>query len=531
MTSRALISVSDKTGLTAFAQKLHDAGVELIASGGTARQLADAGLPVTPTEALTGLSELLGGRVKTLHPAIHGGILARRTPEHLAELSQHGLRPIDLVVVNLYPFQRAVAEPGVSLADAVEQIDIGGVALLRAAAKNFESVAVVCEPSDYDRVALAVSDGALNAETRHALALKAFRHTAAYDAAISNYLALRPEPTAAVSALGEGPGRPPPQSAPPQGRDALPEQINLHLDRVQMMRYGENPHQQGALYRFAGDHRPAFEQLHGQEMSYNNWLDLDGSWQAAQDFDAPTVAIIKHSNPCGLASADTLAAAWESALASDPVSAFGGIISVNRRLDRATAERIGKIFVEIVAAPAYDEDALALLRRKKNLRILRASGAAGRPLSIRSVYGGVLAQELDGSRDDLEPANWRIVSQRQPDATQRADLAFAWRVCRHVKSNAIVYAKARATVGVGAGQMSRVDSVTLAGRKAGGRAHGAVMASDAFFPFADGVEAAAQHGIAAVVQPGGSIRDEEVIAAVDRLGLVMAFTGTRHFRH
>ena len=515
MTSRALISVSDKTGLTSFAHKLHDAGVELIASGGSASQLADAGLPVTPTEALTGFPELLGGRVKTLHPAIHSGILARRTPEHLAELAQHGLLPIDLVVVNLYPFQRTVAEPGVDLADAIEQIDIGGVALLRAAAKNFESVAVVCEPSDYDGVALRVSDGTLDVETRQALALKAFRHTAAYDAAITDYLARQQHS----------------ERSPVQDDAGLPAQIDLRLERVQVMRYGENPHQQGALYRFAGDRRAAFEQLHGQEMSYNNWLDLDGSWQAAQDFDAPTVAIIKHSNPCGLASADTLAAAYESALASDPVSAFGSIISVNRPLDQETALRMSKLFVEIVAAPAYDADALSLLRRKRNLRILRASGAPARPLSMRSVYGGALVQELDKSRADLEPVNWQIVSRRQPDARQLADLAFAWRVCRHVKSNAIVYVQNRATVGVGAGQMSRVDSVILAGHKAGERAQGAVMASDAFFPFADGIEGAAAHGIAAVAQPGGSIRDEEVIAAVDRLGLVMAFTGTRHFRH
>ena len=515
MALRALFSVSDKSGLTPFAQKLHEAGVELIASGGTAGQLADAGLPVTPTEALTGFPDLLGGRVKTLHPAIHGGILARRTPEHLAELARHGLPTIDLVVVNLYPFRRTVAAPDVSLADAVEQIDIGGVALLRAAAKNFESVAVVCEPSDYDRVALAYSEGGLDGGTRRELGLKAFRHTADYDAAIAGYLARR-EPPATVSTAGEA---------------ELPAQIDLRLERVQAMRYGENPHQQGALYRFAGDEGPAFEQLHGQEMSYNNWLDLEGSWQAAQDFDAPTAAIIKHSNPCGLASADTLAAAYEHALASDPVSAFGGIVAVNRRLDVATAELMSELFIEIVAAPSFDEEALALLGRKKNLRILRATGAAGHPLSIRSVYGGALVQELDSSREDLDPANWQVVSECRPREEQLADLAFAWRVCRHVKSNAIVFAKGRATVGVGAGQMSRVDSVMLAGHKAGERSKGAAMASDAFFPFADGIEAAAAHGIDAIVQPGGSIRDEEVIAAVDRLGLVMAFTGTRHFRH
>ena len=311
---------------------------------------------------------------------------------------------------------------------------------------------------------------------------------------------------------------------------SLPTRLGIQLEQAQVMRYGENPHQQGGYYRYAGD-TPAFEQLHGKEMSYNNWLDLDGSWLAAQDFSEPTVAIIKHSNPCGLASAASLAEAYDKALASDPVSAFGSIISVNRTLDLATAERIGDLFVEIVAAPAYDEDALALLMRKKNLRILRATGAPGRPLSLRSVYGGVLVQELDRSQDDLDPANWQIVSRAQPSGGQLVDLAFAWRACRHVKSNAIVYVKDQATVGVGAGQMSRVDSVMLAGHKAGERAQGAVMASDAFFPFPDGIEAAANYGIVAVVQPGGSIRDDQVIEAVDRLGLVMALTGTRHFRH
>ena len=511
---RALISVSDKTGLMDFAKALHSAGIELVASGGTAAQLAEAGLPVTPVEALTGYPELLDGRVKTLHPAVHGGILARRTQDHLAELAEHGLLPIDLVIVNLYPFQQTVAEDDVSLAEAVEQIDIGGVALLRAAAKNFESVTVVCDPGDYGEVAQAVSDEGVEAEARQALALKAFRHTAAYDAAIANYLS-----------RSQGAGRPKAQAAP-----KLPAQIHLDLERVQVMRYGENPHQEGALYRFR-DASPAFEQLHGREMSYNNWLDLDGSWQAAQDFDEPTVAIIKHSNPCGLASGDSLAAAYDSALASDPVSAFGSIISVNQILDRATSEKMAKLFVEIVAAPDFEEEALELLQRRKNLRILRANGGESHPLSIRTVHGGALVQELDRSQDDLDPANWKVVTQKRPDASQLADLAFAWRVCRHVKSNAIVYVQGRATVGVGAGQMSRVDSVMLAGHKAGERARGAVMASDAFFPFPDGIEAAAEHGIAAVVQPGGSIRDEEVIAACDRLGLVMVLTGARHFRH
>lgn len=506
---RALLSVSDKTGLIDFARRLHNAGVQLIASGGSARTLAAEGLPVTAVEELTGFPEILGGRVKTLHPAVHGGILARRTEAHLAELKDHGLAPIDLVVVNLYPFQQTVAQPNVSEADAIEQIDIGGVALLRAAAKNFESVAVVCNPEDYDTVATAVESNDLALSLRRELALKAFRHTAEYDTAIAAYL------TTQVT-----------QPASP----ALPVTLQVTLEQAQVMRYGENPHQQGGYYRYAGD-APAFEQLHGKEMSYNNWLDLDGSWLAAQDFPEPTVAIIKHSNPCGLASAATLAEAYTKALASDPVSAFGGIISVNRPLDLATAEQIGDLFVEIVAAPSYEADALKFLQRKKNLRILLATGQPERPLSLRSVYGGVLVQELDTSTADMDPSNWQIVSKAQPSAAQLADLVFAWRVCRHVKSNAIVYVQDQATVGVGAGQMSRVDSVMMAGHKAGDRAQGAVMASDAFFPFADGIEAAAKYGIAAVVQPGGSVRDEEVIAAVDQLGLVMALTGVRHFRH
>ncbi|MFZ1756526.1 MAG: bifunctional phosphoribosylaminoimidazolecarboxamide formyltransferase/IMP cyclohydrolase [Caldilineaceae bacterium] len=504
---RALFSVYDKTGLVDFARRLDAAGVQLIASGGTARQLAEAGLAVTQVEELTGFPEILGGRVKTLHPAVHGGILARRTDEHLAELAAHSLEPIDFVVVNLYPFQQTVAAPDVAEADAIEQIDIGGVALLRAAAKNFESVAVVSDPADYDAVAEAVANDTLDTAQRRALALKAFRHTAEYDTAISAWLTGQVEEP-----------------------DSLPTRLGVQLDQVQVMRYGENPHQQGGYYSYAGD-APAFEQLHGKEMSYNNWLDLDGSWLAAQDFAEPTVAIIKHSNPCGLASASTLAEAYDKSLASDPVSAFGSIISVNRSLDLATAERIGDLFVEIVAAPAYDEDALALLMRKKNLRILRATGAPGRTLSLRSVYGGVLVQEIDQSQDDLDPAAWQIVSRAQPTEAQLADMAFAWRTCRHVKSNAIVYVHNQATVGVGAGQMSRVDSVMLAGHKAGERARGAVMASDAFFPFPDGIEAAATYGIAALVQPGGSIRDAQVVEAVDRLGLVMALTGTRHFRH
>jgi phosphoribosylaminoimidazolecarboxamide formyltransferase/IMP cyclohydrolase len=505
---RALLSVSDKSRLVDFARQLHAAGVELIASGGTARSLAEAGLPVAAVEDVTGFPEILGGRVKTLHPAIHGGILARRTDQHLDELRVHGIAPIDLVVVNLYPFQATVAQPNVTLPTAVEEIDIGGVALLRAAAKNHESVAVVCDPDDYARVAAAVASGGISATQRKQLALKAFRHTAEYDTAIAAYLTGQIETEQA----------------------ALPARLQLDLQLAQVNRYGENPHQQGGLYTYGRDPMP-FVVLHGKEMSYNNWLDLDGSWQAAQDFPDPTVAIIKHGNPCGLASAATLAEAYEKALAGDPVSAFGGIIAVNRPLDLASAEKMAKLFVEVVAAPAYEPEALALFQQKKNLRIVQPAGVALRPLSLRSIYGGVLVQELDTSQGDMNPANWQVVSQRRPTEAQLADLAFAWRAARWVKSNAIVFVADQATVGVGAGQMSRVDSVMLAGHKAGDRSRGAVMASDAFFPFADGIEEAAKHGITAVVQPGGSVRDDEVIAAADTLGLVMVLTGARHFRH
>jgi phosphoribosylaminoimidazolecarboxamide formyltransferase/IMP cyclohydrolase len=509
-TFRALLSVSDKTGLVEFARRLHEAGGALIASGGTARQLRDAALPVQSVDEVTGFPQILGGRVKTLHPAIHGGILARRVPHHLEELDAYNIMPIDLVVVNLYPFQQTVAQPNVTLATAVEEIDIGGVALLRAAAKNHEAVTVVCDPTDYDQIAAAFANGGTTMMQRKKLALKAFRHTAEYDTAIAFYLSGQVEEIDAVA--------------------GLPVRLQVDLEQVQLNRYGENPHQQGGLYAYAGEKAP-FAVLHGKEMSYNNWLDLDGSWQAAQDFPDPTVAIIKHGNPCGLASAATLADAYEKAFASDPVSAFGGIISVNRPLTAEMVRRMGDLFVEVIAAPTFENDALDLLRKKKNLRILQPTGVQQRPLSLRSIYGGVLVQELDQSQADMEPINWRVVSAQQPTTEQLADLAFAWRVARHVKSNAIVYVKEQATVGIGAGQMSRVDSVMVAGHKAGEKAQGAVMASDAFFPFADGIEAAAKHGIAAVVQPGGSVRDDEVIAAVNKLGLVMVLTGARHFRH
>jgi phosphoribosylaminoimidazolecarboxamide formyltransferase/IMP cyclohydrolase len=514
-TFRALLSVSNKTGLVEFARSLHAAGGELIASGGTARKIADAGIPVLEVESVTGFPEILGGRVKTLHPAIHGGILARRVEHHLDELKRHNIAPIDLVVVNLYPFEETVNQPHVTLATAIEEIDIGGVALLRAAAKNHEAVTVVCDPADYDAVAQAFSSGGSTLEVRRHLALKAFHHTASYDTAIAEYLAQQVEEA----------------TAEPVGPDSLlPRALHVDLMRVQLNRYGENPHQAGGLYAYAGE-KPPFAVLHGKEMSYNNWLDLDGAWQAAQDFPDPTVAIIKHGNPCGLASAETLLDAYTKALACDPLSAFGGIVAVNRSLDADAARAMSELFLEVIVAPAFEPEALELLFTKKNLRVLRSSGAPLRGLALRSITGGVLVQEIDRSQSDMDPTNWRVVSRRQPSADQLDDLVFAWRVARWVKSNAIVYVKDRATVGVGAGQMSRVDSVMMAGHKARDRSRGAVMASDAFFPFADGIQAAAKHGIAALVQPGGSVRDDEVIAAVDKLGLVMMFTGTRHFRH
>ncbi len=496
---RALLSLSDKTGLLDFARGLYGLGVELVASGGTAKTLADAGLPVIPVSDLTGYPDLLDGRVKTLHPAIHGPILARPTVAHLAELQRHGMTPIDLVVCNLYPFERTVANAGVSEAEAVENIDIGGVTLLRAGAKNFERVTVVVDPADYGPVLEALAVGGVSLDERRRLALKAFRHTAAYDAAISNYLA---------------------------GDTATPETLNLVAERVQTLRYGENPHQSAAFYRWRG-HEPAFEQIQGKELSYNNLGDLDGAWGAVTEFETPTVAIIKHANPCGLATDDDLVAAYERAFACDPVSAFGSIIAVNRPVDLALVEAIGSLFVEVLAAPAFTAEALERLSKKQNLRVMKHTGASAFPQRLITVEGGLLAQ----TPDDQLLAETRVVTQRQPSPQEMTDLLFAWRVAKWVKSNAIVFAKDQVTVGVGAGQMSRLDAVNYAGMKAGERAAGAVMSSDAFFPFADGIEAAARFGITAVIQPGGSVRDDEVIATADRLGLAMVFTGMRHFRH
>lgn len=505
---RAILSVSDKTGLTGFGRGLAELGVELIATGGTARTLQEAGLPVTPVEALTGFPELLGGRVKTLHPAIHAGILAPRDEASLQEIAAHDIHPIDLVVCNLYPFENTVAQPDITLEQAVEQIDIGGVTLLRAAAKNFAHVTTVVDPADYDRVLEELRlSGATSMETRAALALKAFRHTSAYDAVIATYLA-------GATAV---------ETAP------FPELMPLALRKVQGLRYGENPHQAGALYRLPGVQGLAdVEQLHGKGLSFTNVLDIDTAWGLAYGFSTPTVAIIKHATPCGAASASTLVEAYRAALASDPVSAFGGIVGANRPIDAETAQAITEIFTEAVIAPDFTDDALEVLTTKANIRLIRAPFAPPKTLDVRLIHGAAVAQELDAP--DVE-APFQEVTERSPTQEEWEALVFAWRVCKAVKSNAIVFARGTATVGIGSGQPSRVDSVRMAAWKAGDKARGAVMASDAFFPFPDGIEQAADAGITAVIQPGGAIRDEQVIEAANARNLAMVFTGMRHFRH
>jgi phosphoribosylaminoimidazolecarboxamide formyltransferase/IMP cyclohydrolase len=507
MPGRAILSVWNKEGLASLGTGLAARGYELVASGGTARVLREAGLDVLEVDSVTGHPEILGGRVKTLHPAVHGGILARGTDAHLSELAEHGIAPVDIVVCNLYPFQQTVAAEGVTELEAIEQIDIGGVTLLRAAAKNFERVAVVCDPGDYPALLEQIDGGALDQTARRSLALKAFHHTASYDVAISSWL---------------------------QGQvsdEALPEVLTLRAQRVSTLRYGENSHQQGALYRFEGE-APAFEQVGGlKALSYNNLADLEAAWAMPVNFERPAVAIVKHANPSGLAVADDLITAFDRALACDPVSAFGSIIATNRPVDADFVRNIGKLFVEVLAAPAFTDEALQVLaRRKKNCRVMRWTDAVSAPgLVVREVHGGLLVQTPDDARTDT--ATWTVATERAPTDAEMADLAFAWTTVKHVKSNAIVFVKDEATVGVGAGQMNRVDSVRIAGFRAGDRSQGAVMASDAFFPFPDGIQAAAEAGITAVVQPGGSIRDDQVVAAANELGLAMVFTGRRHFWH
>ncbi len=515
---QALISVSDKAGVVEFARGLAGYGVTLLSTGGTAKLLREAGLKVTEVADYTGFPEMLDGRVKTLHPRIHAGLLARRDlPEHAAAMQKAGIAGIDLVVVNLYPFTQTIARPDCPLADAIENIDIGGPAMVRSAAKNYEHVAVVTDPADYAGLLKEMNSasGALGAETRFRLACKAFSHTAAYDGAISNYLtALKPDGKAAT----------------------FPERLNMQLDRVQTLRYGENPHQQAAFYRDlvpAPGSLAAYRQLQGKELSYNNIADADAAWECVKTFDAAACVIVKHANPCGAAIGADVAAAYDKALATDPTSAFGGIIAVNRPLDARAAQAISRQFVEVVIAPQVMPDALAVLAGKANIRVLEVPLAAGaNPFDLKRVGGGLLVQTPDGT--NVVAAQLRIVTKREPTTEQLADLLFAWRVAKFVKSNAIVFCGNGQTLGVGAGQMSRVDSARIATIKAGSaklQLTGSVVASDAFFPFRDGVDVVAAAGATAIIQPGGSLRDEEVIAAADEHGIAMAFTGFRHFRH
>ncbi len=509
---RALLSVTDKTGLTEFAKALADQGVELISTGGTARLLRDSGLSVKDVAEVTGFPEMLDGRVKTLHPRVAGGILAIRSNEdHMTALAEHEIGVIDMVVVNLYAFEKTAANPDASFQDKIENIDIGGPSLIRAAAKNFRDVAVVTSPDDYTSLAEELSNGGeLSTETHWCLAQKAFQVTAAYDRAISSTLS-------GLSLDGES-----------SESETLPPTLDISMPRKQVLRYGENPHQKAALYSTGDKGVAASDQLHGKELSYNNLVDLDAAVALIQEFERPAVAIIKHTNPCGCAEQESLADAYRKALECDPVSAFGSVTSVNRTVDLETAQEMSGLFIEAIAAPGFDTDALEVLQKKKNLRLL--SVAPTDPgLVIKSVSGGFLAQTEDRSESSGE--KWEVVSAREPTDSESAGLRFAWKVCKHVKSNAILYAREGQTVGVGAGQMSRVDSARIGAAKAQLPVEGSVVASDAFFPFADGIEEIAKAGATAIVQPGGSMRDSEVIEAVNKLGLAMVMTGVRHFRH
>jgi phosphoribosylaminoimidazolecarboxamide formyltransferase/IMP cyclohydrolase len=515
MEKLALLSVSDKRGLVDFATVLvRTHGYRILSTGGTAKLLAEAGLPVTEVSAHTGFPEIMEGRVKTLHPKIHGGLLCRHDkPGHLAEAAANGIALIDLVVVNLYPFESTVAKPQVEFEEAVENIDIGGPSMLRSAAKNHESVTVVCDPADYPAVLAALGRPAELGTLRRRLALKVFQRTAAYDGAIARYLEA--------------------QAAEPD-LDALagfPAAWSLTLKKAQGLRYGENPHQKAALYGSFHEH---FEQLQGKELSYNNILDITSATYLIGEFERPTLAILKHTNPCGVASADTLVAAWHAAFATDRQAPFGGIIVVNRTLDRALAEQIKEIFTEVIIAPRFSDEALAVFAKKKNLRLMVAKQGVGAEAlqEVRSVVGGVLVQDRDRMLGDV--AAFKVVTRRQPTTDEWTAMLFGWKVCKHVKSNAIVYCRGEQTLGVGAGQMARVDSSRIAVWKAGEARldlTGSVVVSEALFPFPDGLIAAAEAGAVAAIQPGGSVRDEEVIKAADERGLAMVFTGVRHFRH
>jgi phosphoribosylaminoimidazolecarboxamide formyltransferase/IMP cyclohydrolase len=505
---RVLISVSDKRGVADLARELHALEVEIISTGGTARLLRKEGIPVRDVSEVTGFPEMLDGRVKTLHPKIAGGLLAiRGNAEHMRALEEHGIGRIDMVVVNLYPFEDVAARPDVSFEELIENIDIGGPTMIRAAAKNFQDVAVVVSPDDYTAVVeeMGRTGGELTRDTKWKLAKKAFCTTADYDAAISARLEQ-------VGASGK----------------ALPAILRVNAPKAMDLRYGENPHQAAALYGQPGSGIAGAKQLQGKELSYNNLVDLDAAWQLVDEFAEPAAAVIKHTNPCGTAEQASLAEAYRKAQECDPVSAYGGVIGFNRAVDAETAGEIVKTFIEAIAAPDYSPEALALLAGKKNLRLMRVAASAD-PLVVKSISGGFLAQTVDRGRLDRESAV--VKTRRAPTEEEWKALEFGWKVAKHVKSNAIVFTRAGQTAGVGAGQMSRVDSVKIAAMKAVLPLEGTVVASDAFFPFADGLEEAARHGATAFIQPGGSVRDAEVIAAADRLGVAMVFTGMRHFRH
>jgi len=506
---RALLSVTDKTGIVEFARALTALGVEIVSTGGTYRILKDASIvPLREVASVTEFPEMLDGRVKTIHPRIAGGILAMRSrPEHMKAIEAHGIPKIDLVCVNLYEFEKIAAKPDAPLAELIENIDIGGPTMIRAAAKNYQDVAVVTSSSDYAALVeeLRANDGSLSRETHWDLAKKAFATTAAYDRAVSARLAEIP-PT----------------------NEPLPAMLDIRAPRAMALRYGENPHQSAALYVNGKTGIAGAEQLHGKELSYNNLVDLDAAWQLIGEFDGPASAIIKHTNPCGCAESSTLAESYSRAFEADPVSAYGGVLAFNRELDVDTANEIAKTFIEAIAAPGYSESALKILAGKKNLRLLQVAASPLEPV-VKSITGGYLVQTPDVHR--LVRSEVEVKTKRAPTDVEWTALEFGWKICKHVKSNAIVYARAGQSVSVGAGQMSRVDSVKVGAMKAVLPLAGTVLASDAFFPFADGVEEAAKHGITAVIQPGGSVRDADVIAAADRLGLAMVFTGVRHFRH
>jgi len=513
---RAILSVTDKSGIVDFAHKLSGMGVELISTGGTAKLLRESGVSVKDISELTGFPEMLDGRVKTLHPKVHGGILHRRENlSHRTAVAEHGIQPIDMVVVNLYAFEKTAARPGVPVDELIENIDIGGPSMIRSAAKNFQDVAVVTSPADYNAIAdeMARSGGELSAATKWHLAQKAFATTAAYDSAIASTLER-------VSANGHF-------EFHPEG--GFPQTLRLSFNKILDLRYGENPHQKAAMYSDgSGTGVANGRQLQGKELSYNNIVDLQAAWDLAQEFAEPVCAIIKHTNPCGTATGQTLLEAYKKALECDPVSAFGGVIGVNRPIDGETAEEMAKLFLEVIAAPAFDEAAKAKFAAKKNLRLMEISHAPQKWV-LKNVSGGILVQDADVR--PLAESDLKVVSKRPPTEAEKRALLFAWKVCKHVKSNAILYARAGQSVGVGAGQMSRVDSCKIGAMKAVLPLQGTVAASDAFFPFPDGVEEIAKAGATAIIQPGGSVRDQEVIDAADRLGLAMIFTGVRHFRH